>query len=287
MTDGGHQRAHQSTRSRGDIDGRSPGRLPDQHGIRGHRSAGAAAAARKAAYEARLKANQAAPVTAEEARTYAETALFTARASHQGLSDGQINSLLTSGDWVGFPTETTIVRAGQDENPETVPEAAAAEVAASAPDQAETDAAEIETPDDGSSGAVTAQAAHCYGGNGPTITVKAKNVTGSTLWYYQVGEQYCYNGRSVTSYDKQPYVNHKVYNWAQALGWSWEGQDLSGAKGPARYRWHGNSKGGLKTWRKGTMKYDPTHLEIGSFQKFPYVHLYEHADGSYKYSYGM
>jgi hypothetical protein len=128
----------------------------------------------------------------------------------------------------------------------------------------------------------------CYSGNGPTITVKAKNATGATLWYYQVGEKYCYNKttKGIYSYEREPYVNHKIYSWAQALGWSWEGQDLTGTKGPSRYKWGGNASGGLQTWRKGTFKYDPTHVEIGSFQKFPWVHLYEHGNGSYKYSYG-
>lgn len=98
--------------------------------------------------------------------------------------------------------------------------------------------AETATPDDAapvddsiSPTALAALTTRCYTGNGPTITVKAKNATGDTLWYYQVGEQYCFNGRSITSRDSEPYVNHKVYAWAQALGWSWEGQDLTGRRG--------------------------------------------------------
>ncbi|MEE1761837.1 hypothetical protein [Streptomyces sp. SP18BB07] len=253
----------------------------------------AAEAARRAAYQASLDAGKATPVTAAEVAKFAETALFKARAAQLGLSQPKIDELLSSGEWVGVPLETTLVTAGQDVDPETQPEQSETEAATQAPAQNEVTDAETVTPDDAvatnddGSPEPLASKVRCYTGNGPTVTVKAKNVAGKVLWYYQVGERYCYNGKSITSRDSQPYVNHKIYTWAQVLGWSWEGQDLSGKKGPSYYKWRGNSKGGLKTWRKGEMKYSPVKVPIGGLQKFPWVHLYERADGSYKYSAGM
>ncbi|MDW8809787.1 hypothetical protein P1P68_34580 [Streptomyces scabiei] len=224
---------------------------------------------------------------------FAETARFKAAAASNGLSGAEADALLASGEWVGVSTETTLVTGEQNEDPETLPALSEAEAASQAPDRAEVIQAETVTPDDAAatnddgSPDPLAASVRCYTGNGPTVTVQAKNVAGKVLWYYQVGEKYCFNGRSITSRDPQPYVNHKIYAWAQVLGWSWEGQDLTGKKGPSYYRWRGNSKGGLKTWRKGEMKYSPIKVPIGGLQKFPWVHLYERANGTYKYSSGM
>lgn len=253
----------------------------------------AAEAARRAAYQASLNAGKATPVTVAEVAKFAETARFKVKAARQGLSESKIDELLASGEWVGVPLETTLVMAGQDRDPETEPEQSETEAAAQAPTQNEVTDAETVTPDaaaatnDDGTPEPMASKVRCYTGNGPTVTVKAKNVAGKVLWYYQVGEQYCFNAKSITSRDSQPYVNHKIYSWAQVLGWSWEGQDLTGKKGPSYYKWRGNSKGGLKTWRKGEMKYSPIKVPIGGIQKFPWVHLYERADGSFKYSAGM
>ncbi|GAA2780541.1 hypothetical protein GCM10010441_01610 [Kitasatospora paracochleata] len=234
------------------------------------------AVAKRAVYEAHLANLEAAPVTAAEAAVYAETQTFKAAAEKNGETSDKISALLSSGDWVAYATETTTTMDDPGKPVVTAPGALLPGETAGA------DAGDAADPSD----PIVALTKWCYQGNGPTVTVTAKNAAGAKLWYYQVGEQYCYNGRTVTNHDADPYVNHKVYTWAQALGWSWEGQDLTGKKGPSFYTWNNNAKGGLQTWRKGTMKYDPTHVEIGSFQKFPWVHLYERANGTYTYSGG-
>jgi hypothetical protein len=236
-----------------------------------------------AAYQAALAAHTPIPL-ASAVTTEAKT--FQAAAQADNMSDSQMSSLLKSGDWVSYPVESVIVEGGDAEGGT---ELSASTASLSKPTWRDLVDSALATPEnEAEKEPLVAAQRYCYTGNGPTITVKAKNVTGATLWYYQVGEKYCYNKstKGIYSFDREPYVNHKIYNWAQALGWSWEGQDLTGTKGPSRYKWGGNASGGLQTWRKGTFKYDPTHVEIGSFQKFPWVHLYEHGDGSYKYSYG-
>jgi hypothetical protein len=192
--------------------------------------------------------------------------------------------MLTEGTWVGYPVATIHTQADD-------PDADGSAVAASA-----SVSPQVAADDDGAySGTAifdstyyAASSIWCYNGNGPTITVYAKNVVGKKIWSYSVGEAYCWNKstKTITGYDNSPYVNHKIPSWAQALGWSWAGQDLSGAKGPEYYTWGSKTHGGLRTWRKGEFKYSPIKLPIGSVSVFPYVHLYEHGDGSFTYSYG-
>ncbi|MER6461192.1 hypothetical protein ABT278_12040 [Streptomyces sp. NPDC001228] len=246
-------------------------------------------AIRHAQMQARLAAHNAAPVSLTDAPVWAETIKFMNAAKADGETEANIDALLTDGSWVVYPVDKSLVVVTSDSDaevdPETQPEVSAADQAAAAPGAAEVTQAETVTPDDGSMD--TPDPA-----DGPTrctshnATIKMQNVSHNTLWYYTLAEHYCYRGGAITSYEAEPTVTHKVYGWAELLGWSWEGADLSGTKGPSRYSWHGSSHGGLKTWRRGQFKYSP--YRIGhTQQKFPQIHLYEHADGNYFYTWDI
>ncbi|MGW0885340.1 hypothetical protein [Streptomyces sp. NPDC002671] len=217
------------------------------------------------AYESHLAAGEAAPVTPEEALTYSETKTFLAAAHRNNESDKDIDALLTSGTWVGYPVSETV------EKPTDLTDAAIA-----------TDVSTVTTGGD-TTGDVTPGVSNW---TPPTFcsnlgrTVYMQNAFHKTLWYYQVKEHYCYEGGTITSYDKEPTINHKVYAWAEALGWEWTGADLSGTKGPSYYTWQGDSRGGLTAWRKGGFKYSPYKIPIGAMNRYPWVHLSGHADGT-------
>ncbi|MGW3136680.1 hypothetical protein [Streptomyces sp. NPDC001139] len=249
-------------------------------------AAAAAAAKALAAYEAHLAANEAAPVNLEEAAKYAETKKFVAAAEANGESTTTINSLLTSGTWVGYPVTTTVVESSGAADPGSGTELTPEQAALKAPDAAEVSQANTETADDAVDLVGVAASAQTWC-TLDKITYSLKNGAGAKIWWYSVGERYCYNGYTITSRDPEPDIDHKIYQWAYALGWSWKGPDLTGSKGPAYYSWGGSSKGGLKTWRKGIFEYDPLGVGLSPIQRFPHVHLYEHRDGTYKWTSGL
>lgn len=239
--------------------------------------------------QATLKANQAAPVSLTDALVWDETIEFMNAAKADGETEADIDAQLQDGSWVAYPVEKSLVVVTSDTDaevdPETQPEVSAADQAAAAPGAAEVMQAETVTPNDGSMNTpdTAGPPAQC---TSHSATVKLKNVTRHTLWYYTLAEHYCYRGGAITSYEAEPTVTHKVYDWAEALGWSWEGADLTGSKGPSLYSWGGSSHGGLKTWRRGHFDFSPYHIGRTQ-QKFPQIHLYEHADGKYTYTWDM
>ncbi|MEU1272598.1 hypothetical protein [Streptomyces sp. NPDC005799] len=239
--------------------------------------------------QALLSAHQAAPVSLTDAPAWGETIKFMNAAKANGETEANIDALLTNGSWVAYPVEKSLVVVTSDTDakvdPETQPEVSAADQAAAAPGAAEVMQAETVTPDDGSMNTpdTAGPPGQCTSHN---ATVKLQNVTHDTLWYYTVSEHYCYRGGAITSHEAEPTITHKVYDWAELLGWSWAGPDLTGTKGPSLYSWHGSSRGGLKTWRKGQFSYSPYHISVTQ-HKYPQVHLYEHADGNYFYTWDI
>lgn len=188
---------------------------------------------------------------------------------------------------MGYPVSTVISDTSEGVDPETAPELTPAQDQASKPDSdevaqaaAEASSSDNTTPDDAS-----AAAAEVYCG-APSRTINMYNVVGAKIWWFKVGEHRCYNGSDVVSYDKEPDVDHKIYTWAQALGWTWEGIDISGTKEPSYYTLHGRKHGALQVWRKGQFKYAPIKINIGAQQKFPWIHLYIHGDCLTKASWG-
>ncbi|MFG2948830.1 hypothetical protein [Streptomyces adustus] len=245
------------------------------------------AAANLAAFQAHVAANEAAPVSVAEAASHTETKAFMAAAKSNGESTAHINSLLTSGKWVAYPVTLTFADTSDNADPEKAHELTAAQALAAAPDADEAAEAAKEAPSDvaaETADAVAASRVKCWT---PSGTVTLKNAFGSKIWWYRVGEHNCYDWTNVVSYDREPNIDHKVYEWAQSMGWSWEGPDLTGTKGPSYYKFHGRSHGAVQVWRKGSFKYDPIGVFLGPKMRYPWLHLYIHDDGFMKYTYGM
>ncbi|MFJ7146711.1 hypothetical protein ACIQVT_00555 [Streptomyces sp. NPDC100445] len=214
-------------------------------------------------YQELLDNHQPVPLSRAEAGQHEESKTFLAAANADHLSDHDTDALLSSGRWIVYPVSVTAETVTQE--PEAGTETTVTKVTSSV-------AAEKTSTE--------------------TVPLKARTQNGylkQVYWlngadgrhfaYFQMRENYSYNGKAVTAYE-QPIIDHKVYTWAEVLGWSFEGLDLSGSQGPFYYSWHGNAHGALQTWRKGNFKYDPTHLDIGSMHRYPWLHFYQHADGT-------
>ncbi|WP_129309187.1 hypothetical protein [Streptomyces sp. L2] len=226
---------------------------------------------RQQAYERQLRAGQPTPVTPQEARTYDETKTFLAAARNNGESAKKINDLLTSGYWAGYPVSETVTKMAVTPSATSVTQTTTTTIV----DSAYSKPAAPETR----TAVIPAAASKTYCWN-PGATYSLRAADGRRYAYFQESEHFCTRGSSIVSHDGSPTMHHKVYDWAGLLGWSWEGLDRSGSKGPEFYTYHKNKHGGLQTWRRGDFKYDPTHLDIGSLHRYPWIHIYGHGDGS-------
>ena len=134
----------------------------------------------------------------------------------------------------------------------------------------------------------------CRSANANSYFVEGVSVVGLVVYRFELGEGYCWrnrrgdNNNSIISWDRQPTVSHSVPVWAQADGWTWEGMDDSGAFGPRFYEWMNQGpESALKTWRQGHMKFCPIHIPVGCQGRFPWIHIYNHADGTNHVSGGV
>ncbi|MFF4689104.1 hypothetical protein [Streptomyces sp. NPDC001307] len=238
---------------------------------------------RREAFEHHLAAEELAPVTPDEAVTYSETKAFIAAAHDNNESDGAINSLLTSGKWVGYPVSVKVVD-GHDDTADT-----AFTVPLTAVDDTKADAASDTSTADALAGDSSAVSPNW---TPPTIcetpwrTEYMQNIYHANLWSFQLKQHFCYQNGNIVSFDNPPVVNHWVSTLGSAAGWDWKGLDSSGTAGPSRYSWGGKSHGGLKTWRKGSFRFDPI-LPIAAASRYPWVHIYAHGNGSSDRSSGI
>ena len=175
---------------------------------------------------------------------------FVAVATADGLPSDQVGQLLSSGAWVGYTTKVVLAAAhpppGQPWPPYSM----------------------------------------CWDASFNRAWVHGENSAGKETWRFTLGEGYCFrhrrgdNNDTVYSFDRIPTVIHSSPLWAQALGWSWDGMDDSGAFGPSTYQYLSNGPASaLKTWRVGHFKYCPIHLPF-CYSDFPWIHMYNHADGT-------
>ncbi|MFE9500782.1 hypothetical protein [Streptomyces collinus] len=221
-------------------------------------------------YQELLDNHQPIPLNREQAGQHEESKTFLAAADADHLSEHDTDVLLSSGHWIAYPVGATEVTVTQD--PETRTETTVTkETSSVAPEKTSTETVPL---------AARTQSGYLK----QTIWLKASD--GTEFAYFQMREDYRYNGRAVTSYD-QPDINHKVYSWAELLGWSFEGLTLSGTRGPSYYSWHGDDHGGLQTWRRANFKYDQLHIDVGSVHRYPWLHFYQHADGTEYSTTGM
>ncbi|BBC36373.1 hypothetical protein SGFS_076670 [Streptomyces graminofaciens] len=223
------------------------------------------------AYRRHLDAHEPTPLTREEAAQHKESSIFLAAAKNDQLSEHDTDELLSSGYWIGYPVGSTTEETTVDAEAETMTTTTTVENFASAGPAKSTST-------------TTALAATGCKSRGTTYWLWAADKR--KFAYFQVNERFCFNGKRVTSYGT-PNVNHKVYDWAAVLGWSWEGLDRSGSKGPEYYKWKGDSHGGLRTWRRGDFQYSQLHIDLGAIHRYPWIHIYERGDGTMKAKTGM
>lgn len=218
------------------------------------------------AYQQHLDNHEPIPLTRVEAGQHKESRTFLAAAKNNHLSKHDTDVLLSSGHWIAYPVKKTTQTTTYD--PVVGTKTTATETSsAAAPDKAKTSS--TVTPFKARSGTKCHRIGKAY-------YLRAADDT--TFAYFTMKQRFCYNGSKITSHG-EPTLDHKVYTWAQLLGWSWEGLDRSGSKGPSYYTWHKNSHGGLKTWRKGHFRYSQLHIDLGSMNWYPWIHIYAHANG--------
>ncbi|MGW2706713.1 hypothetical protein [Streptomyces sp. NPDC001340] len=233
------------------------------------------------AFEHHLAAEELAPVTPEEALAYSETKAFIAAARSNNASEGSINALLTSGKWVGYPISVKVVDGHDDTIDASFTSALTAagdSNADAANDTPAGDAPADDAPSDDSS-AVSPNWTPPTFCTTPWRTQYMQNIYHANLWSFQVKQHFCYQNGNIVSYDKPPVVNHSVSALGSTTGWDWKGLDSSGTAGPSRYKWGGKSHGGLKTWRRGSFRFDPL-VPVDAMSRYPWVHIYAHGNGS-------
>ena len=241
---------------------------------------------------------------ASASTTYSQQ--FVAAAQADGVSSANITQMLNSGDWVYYPTSTSTSSTSAQSVPTSTPEPGDGVTSGPAPDPT--------SPTDPQPGTLATSSKYCAPNvNGPQLVSGAnsasttagilicptgtvakstpcaydvyqvwkKNVFGNIEYKFTLGEHYCYDPsrKVVTSYDGTPYIDHWIASWASIAGFSWVGLDSTGTYGPQYYTYYGVSHGGVKTWRKGEIKYCPVHTPF-CVQFFPWIHMYQHGDGT-------
>ncbi|MFG3202142.1 hypothetical protein [Streptomyces sp. NPDC048192] len=221
-------------------------------------------------YQERLDNGQPIPLNRAEAGQHEESKTFLAAADADHLSEHDTDALLSSGHWIAYPVGATQETVTQD--PEAGTQTTVTKVTSSvAAEKTSTETVPL---------AARTQSGYL------SQAYYLKAADGRNFAYFTMRENFSYNGRAITAYS-QPVLNHKVYDWAAVLGWSFNGLDLSGSLGPSYYPWGGDGHGGLQTWRKADFKYDQLHIDIGSIHRYPWLHFYQHADGTEYSTTGM
>lgn len=105
--------------------------------------------------------------------------------------------------------------------------------------------------------------------------VDGLNVVRARLWRFRVDKYFCWNGSRVTS--SQVTVSPTLTTLGTTTGWDWVGIN---SEFDRYYKLGASSYGGHHSYRQGRFKFCPPRAVC--FQnKYPYVNVWGHHDGSY------
>lgn len=108
------------------------------------------------------------------------------------------------------------------------------------------------------------------------------NITRSRLWRFQVSKYFCWNGTRVTRADA-PVVSPTITTLGTVTGWDYVGIN---AEFDRYYQLGKSAYGGHHSYRQGRFKYCPPRV-VCLQNKYPYVNLWGHYNGTWDWSAGV
>lgn len=103
--------------------------------------------------------------------------------------------------------------------------------------------------------------------------VWVENVSGADLWYFRDTVTWCWNGTKVLSIGP-PTTTVKVYSWASALGWEYNGIEDS-----AQWDYY-HDKWVYATYRQGKFSFCPPRIFCVQ-TKYPWMYQYTYGSGAF------
>jgi len=181
---------------------------------------------------------------------------FAEAAKSDGVSESDIESMKSSGNWVAYPVKFRVTKPATSAASSRLT-AGAADVAAASDD-------------------------FCRSGPKNAKSYIAENALKKDVYKFTMGHAFCYDPlqRVITSKNDSPYIHQWIAVWAQAAGWSWEGLASEGSQGPVWQRWERKAHGAVYTRREGKFKYCAIKVPIACIVRNPWVDMTGYGNGT-------